>query len=82
MVDWHGRGLIKDKHLPQFEKYLLNRFIRVPGRPLGVDSPPIQAMLARPLLEVSQVNKHLKAFDDCLMIERKYDGERLIVCLL
>lgn len=79
ILQWHQSGLLKDKHLPQFERYLFNRFLRVSGRQLTADSPPIQVMLARPLIEVEQVAKHLKSFDDQLIVERKYDGERMLV---
>lgn len=41
--------------------------------------PPMQPMLARPVASVAQVLQVLQGFEDEVIVETKYDGERLLI---
>lgn len=79
IIEGVEQGKIQENNLPHFERFLLNRFIRVGSRPYHASSPPIQVMLARPLLDTSKVPGILKKFGREILIEVKYDGERVLV---
>lgn len=75
------KGKIKENDIQIFEKYLFNRFIKTPNRKYTASSLPIQVMLARPLLDVSQIQSALKGYSKKVLIEKKFDGERVLVIL-
>lgn len=82
IIEEMEKGRIKEKDIGTFERFLFNRFIKTPGRKYSSHSPPIQVMLARPLLEVSQIPSALKNYSTLVIVEKKYDGERVLVPII
>ena len=79
LVEFLAAGRITPEQFALFERELFGHFIEAPGRTFDASCLPIQPMLARPLVQLEDLKKHLKGFAETALCEFKYDGERLLV---
>lgn len=79
VIEEVGSSKIAEKDLQIFEKFLFNRFVKSQNRRYTASCLPMQVMLARPLLDTSQLLGALKSFSKQVLVEKKFDGERVLV---
>lgn len=70
---------LHEDHVKKIEKELFRKYLQIEGRELRPQGPPVDPMLARPIVDIEKLPKLLAKFNDTILVEMKYDGERVLM---